>query len=132
MEVSIVSHLIGRYKLINHGTYEENGDYKPTSAFLSGELICSSEGFLSVLIFIKDDPEANKEFLAYSGRFEIKSINGTTGVVVHHINICSRSKRNGTSENRIYKFVENNLFLTCDLEDGKIFEARWERVNLNK
>lgn len=121
----LIGKLIGRYKLINHGTYEQNGEYKPTSLFLNGELIYSSEGYLSVLIFFKDDPDANREFLAYSGRYEITSDNE----VIHQINICSRSKRNGTQEFRTYKFVEKYLFLSCDLEENKRFEAKWERLD---
>jgi hypothetical protein len=121
--------LIGRYKLIDHGIYEQNGVYNPTSTFLKGELIYSSEGYLSVLIFFKDDPDTNREFLAYSGRYKITSINDNNGEVIHQINICSRSNRNGTSEDRHYRFVDNYLFLSCDLEDGKKFEAKWERID---
>lgn len=118
------NNLIGRYKLLSHGTYL-NGDFTPTSTFLKGEFIYSSEGYLSVLIFFNEDSETPRKFLAYSGNYEITS----DIEVIHKINICSNSKKNGTQEPRNYRFVDNFLFLSCPLDGGEIFEAKWERLN---
>ena len=116
--------LVGRYKLLSHGTYNEQGDFTATSSFLKGELIYSSEGYLSVLIFFNEVSELIRRFLAYSGEYEI------TGPeeIIHKINICSQSNRDATTEIRNYKFVDNYLTLSCDLEENKKFEAKWERV----
>lgn len=105
------NNLIGRYKLIDHGTYDNDGSFTPTSNYLKGELIYSSEGYLSVLIFFNEDSETPRKFLAYSGKYEITGIDG----ILHKINICSNSKRDGTDEFRNYRFENNILFLSCEL-----------------
>jgi hypothetical protein len=124
MEVSLMS-IVGRYKLLSHGTFDQFGVFNQTSDFLRGELIYSGEGYLSVLIFFNEDNDSNRKFLAYSGIYEIIS----TDEVIHKVNICSETKRNSSSENRDYKLIDNFLFLSCPLEDNKKFEAKWERIN---
>lgn len=117
--------LIGRYSLLSHGTFDQSGHFNPTSSFLKGELIYSGNGNLSVLIFFKDDPETNQEFLAYSGNYEITG----PDEVIHKISICSKSKRNNSDEKRNYQIERDCLILSCDIEDGKRFEARWKRLD---
>ena len=34
-----LNNLIGRYKLLDHGTFEQDGEFRPTSCYLKGELI---------------------------------------------------------------------------------------------
>ena len=46
------NNLIGRYKLITHGTFDKDGIFTATSNYLKGELIYAGEGNLSVLIFL--------------------------------------------------------------------------------
>jgi Lipocalin-like domain len=116
--------LIGRYKLISHGTYEKNGDFTQTSSFLKGELIYSSEGFLSVLIFFNEDNEVPRKFLAYSGSYEIIS----EKEIVHKIRICNQTKRDQSSEKRTFKLIDKTLILSVDLEENQKFEAKWERI----
>ena len=115
--------LTGRYKLITHGTFDKDGIFTATSNYLKGELIYAGEGNLSVLIFFNEDHEVPRRFLAYSGIYEITSIDQ----VIHKINICSNSKRDKSDELRNFRFEKNYLFLSCDLEDQKRFEAKWER-----
>ncbi|MBC7540185.1 MAG: lipocalin-like domain-containing protein [Bacteriovorax sp.] len=117
--------LVGNYKLLSHGTYNRSGEFTPTSQYLKGELIYSSEGYLSVLIFFNEDSEIPRKFLAYSGNYEITG----DSEVIHKINICSNSKKNRTQESRNYRFIDNFLFLSCTLDGGEIFEAKWERFN---
>lgn len=117
--------LIGRYKLVSHGTFTSSGEFSPTSPFLKGELIYSSEGYLSVVIFFNEDSEAPRKFLAYSGHYEITS----DDEVIHKMSICSNSKKDGTQELRNFKFENDFLFLSCELGEEKKFEAKWERLN---
>jgi hypothetical protein len=117
--------LIGRYKLLSHGTYNLEGEFTPTSDFLSGELIYAGEGYLLVLIFFNNDTQEKRKFLAYSGLYEISGFDE----VIHKINICSQTKRNSTIEIRGYRLRDNFLFLSCLLEDNKKFEAKWELVD---
>ncbi|MBC7539016.1 MAG: lipocalin-like domain-containing protein [Bacteriovorax sp.] len=56
----------------------------------------SGEGYLSALIFFNEDSETPRKFLAYSGTFEITGADE----VIHKINICSNSKKNGTQKRR--------------------------------
>jgi hypothetical protein len=106
--------IIGRYRLLSHGTYNFEGEFTPTSEFISGELIYAGEGYLSVIIFFNRDTQENRKFLAYSGLYEMTSPNE----VIHKISICSKTNRNSTSENRNYKLIDNFLFLSCPLEES--------------
>jgi hypothetical protein len=118
-----MNNLIGRYKLVTHGTYKK-AKFVPTSLFLKGELSYSIEGHLSVLIFFNEDQESPRMFLAYSGTYEITS----SHEVVHKIHICSNSKKDKSIEMRNYKKVDEFLFLTIQLEEDEKFEAKWERL----
>lgn len=120
-----MNQLIGRYKLISHGIYDQAAHFKETSAYLNGELIYSNNGYLSVLIFFKNDPESNRDFLAYSGTYEIVG----PKEIIHKINICSQSKRNNSDEKRDYQIENDFLILSCEIEDGKRFEAKWKRLD---
>lgn len=117
--------LIGKYKLLTHGTFGQENIFTPTSDYLKGELIYSSEGYLSVIIFFNDDSEIPRKFLGYSGTYKVTSGNE----VIHKINICSNSKKDSTEELRNYRLVDNFLFLSCDLDGNNKFEAKWERLN---
>ena len=117
--------LAGRYRLISHGVYSKQSVFVPTSSYLLGELIYSKEGFLSVLIFFKKTITSDKDFLAYSGRFELISENE----VAHHISICSQSHRNGTSEKRTLEVTGKGIKLGLPLENEERFEAVWEKID---
>lgn len=116
--------LIGRYKLISHGTYSSERTFTPTSAFLKGEIIYSSEGFLSVQIFLKPEIETPKDLLTYSGTYKATSSNE----VEHHIHICSQSKRDQGVELRNYTIEGDILKLSANLDDGRMFEAQWRKI----
>ena len=119
-----MNELIGHYKLISHGTYENNGVFTPTSPFLKGELIYSGEGYLSVLIFFNEDNEVPRRFLAYSGTYEILN----EDEIVHKIRICNQTKRDQSNEKRTFKLIDMTLILSVDLEENQKFEAKWERI----
>ncbi len=114
--------VVGRYQLISHGTYKEN-IFSPTSSYLKGELIYSSDGFLSVLIFFRESVTSEKDFLAYTGTFEHKS----EYEILHHISLCSQSKRNGTIESRTFKSSGNRIYLGINM-GAERFEAVWAKV----
>lgn len=116
--------LIGRYKLISHGVFNSEKNFQATSIFLKGELIYSSEGFLSVQIFFKKEIESGRDILAYSGKYKIIS----THEIEHHIEICSQSKRDHSIELRNYIIEDRVLILSILYDDQSKFEARWERL----
>ena len=119
-----MQNLIGRYSLKSHGTYDSNNNFKRTSDYLKGELIYSESGAMSVIIFFKEVPETNRDFLAYSGTFKVLN----SRELVHKISICSNPKRDNTDENRNYLLIENNFKLSVDLGEGSRFEAIWEKL----
>lgn len=119
-----MQNLVGRYTLKSHGTFDQNRNFQKTSEFLKGELIYSSDSSLSVIIFFKDTPETNRDFLAYSGSFEL--INDFT--IVHKISICSNPNRDRTHEKRTFKISGDQLTLNAELENGKLFEALWQKI----
>ena len=118
--------LPGRYTLLSHGILNlQNSTFAPSSLFLKGELIYSMDGFVSVLIFFNTDNEIPRQFLAYSGRYEILG----NGKVVHKIDICSNSNQDKTNEIRNYQFEDNNvLLLYFEIDKSTIFQARWEKI----
>ena len=118
-----MQNLIGRYALKSHGTYDSNNNFKRTSDYLKGELIYSETGAMSVIIFFKEVPETNRDFLAYSGTFKILN----SKELVHQISICSNPKRDNTNEIRNYLLIENKFKLSVDLGEGSRFEAIWEK-----
>lgn len=122
--IMMMNNFIGRYKLITHGIYLSENTFRPTSDYLKGELIYSSEGFLSVQIFFKENIDGPRDLLTYSGRYNIISEN----IIEHHIEICSQAKRDNTIEKREYKFIDNILFLSIQYEDNSKFEAKWEKI----
>ncbi len=116
--------LTGRYKLISHGTYSPEGNFQPTSSYLKGELIYSSDEFLSVQIFLKEEIETARDLLTYSGRYKILN----SSEVNHLINICSQGKRDNSIEKRNYRVEGAYLFLSVDFENKSKFEAKWEKL----
>ena len=94
--------LIGRYSLLNHGTYDQSGLYTPTSDYLKGEINYAADGSLSVLILFKQEIETKKDILSYVGRYEIASEN----ILFHNITLCSQQARNNSAEKRTYLFNE--------------------------
>ncbi len=130
METTVLN-LIGRYKLLSHGIIIQGNKFIPTSEYLRGELIYSSDGFLSVIIFfkdtfLKDPPSSEKDFLAYSGQYEIVS----ASKIVHKISICSQGKRDNSEEIRNYRIFEDNLILSSPLADNRLFEATWQKITI--
>lgn len=119
-----MKNIIGHYKLISHGTYSPEGVFQPTSPYLKGELIYSSEGFLSVQIFLKEEIESPRDLLTYSGKYKIVS----DSEVEHHIHICSQSKRDNSTEKRSYKIEGGFLFLSIEFENKSKFEAKWQKL----
>lgn len=117
--------LASRYRLVSHGVYNKQSVFAPTSSYLLGELIYSGEGNLSVLIFFKESITSDKDFLAYSGKIEIISENE----VIHHISICSQSKRNGTSEKRTLEVTSNGIKLSLPMDNEERFEAVWKKID---
>jgi len=122
----IMNVLNGRYKLISHGIFDCDGVFHPTSPYLKGELIYSSEGYLSVQIYFQEDPKSNRDFLTYSGNYVVSS----SVELLHNISICSQIHRNSTVEKRNYRFEDNILFLSLVFEDKRKFEAKWERLSI--
>jgi hypothetical protein len=120
----MINNLVGRYRLISHGIYNSEKVFQATSDYLKGELIYSSEHYLSVQIFFKEIFESTRDILAYSGKYEIVS----SLVVEHHIEICSQAKKDNTVENRNYRIEENFLFLSISYDDGSMFEAQWKKM----
>lgn len=114
----------GKYRLLRHGTFNRAGEFIPTSTYLQGELIYSSEKFLSVLILFNPSITSEKDFLAYTGTYEISSHDQ----IIHHISLCSQSNRNGTSEARTVTVQGSTIKLGLDLDNGDRFEALWEKV----
>ncbi len=112
----------GSYQLLSHGTYDKAGKFTPTSEYLRGELIYPNDGFVSVLICFNESIKTQKDILAYSGRYEVK----TENEIIHHITLCSQLSRSGTSELRKLNFSENKLVLGIDMENGR-FEAVWDK-----
>ncbi len=119
-----MNNLIGRYKLISHGVYNSLGAFQATSSFLKGELIYSSENFLSVQIFFKNEIECGRDLLTYSGKYKVVS----DDEIEHHIEICSQSKRDHAVEKRNFKLEHNILNLSILYDDGSKFEARWQKL----
>lgn len=125
MKATVLS-LVGRYKLLKHGVIIQENEFIPTSEYLKGELIYSTDGFLSVIIFFKDTPNSEKDFLAYSGKYEVLS----ASKIVHKINICSQGKRDNSEESRNYRVVDGNLILSAQLADNRLFEATWQKITI--
>lgn len=120
-----MKNLIGRYKLLSHGIFSSEGTFKPTSPYLKGELIYSSEGFLSVQIFFKNEIEGPRDVLTYSGKYVCTH----DCVIEHHIEICSQPKRDQTIEQRNYLLQDDQLTLSVNFEDKSKFEAKWQKIN---
>jgi hypothetical protein len=114
----------GRYKLKRHGTYKADGKFYPTSDYFQGELIYSPDGNLAVLILFSVKPDKNTEFLAYTGRYEIKD----EKTVLHQISNCSQPERNNTEEERKFLITGDSLTLSKKLNSENMFEAIWERL----
>ena len=121
----VIGDLAGRYSLVSHGVYDRNSHFIPTSSYLLGELIYSADGNLSVLIFFKEAINSEKDFLAYTGRVELISVNE----VIHHISICSQIKRNGTNENRTLEVTGEGIKLGLSMENEERFEAVWKKID---
>ena len=117
-----MKNLVGRYKLISHGVINAENEFQETSPYLKGELIYSSEGFLSVQIFFNEEVLTGKDLLAYSGRYKIIS----EIEIEHHIEICSQSKRDKSIEKRNYDFKDDILILYILYSDKTKFEAIWK------
>ena len=115
---------IGRYSLVNHGTYDTSGVYAPTSDYLKGEINYAADGSLSVLILFKPEIETKKDVLSYVGRYEVAS----EEVLYHNITLCSQQSRNNSVEKRTYIFKEGDLVLGSELPNGSRFEAVWKKV----
>ena len=118
-----MKNFIGRYSLLNHGTYDQAGVYTPTSDYLMGEINYASDGSLSVMILFKPEIETKKDILSYVGRYELTSEN----ILFHNMTLCSQQARNNTAEKRSYLLKENNLILGSELPNGSRFEAVWKK-----
>ena len=116
--------LIGRYSLLNHGTYDQDGVYTPTSDYLKGEINYAADGSLSVLILFKSEIETKKDILSYVGRYEVSS----DDILFHNITLCSQQTRNNSAEKRTYLFKEGNNVLGSELPNGSRFEAVWRKI----
>ena len=79
---------IGRYKLLNHGTYSSGGHYTPTSDYLKGEICYAADKSLSVLILFKPEIETKKDILCYVGTYEVIS----DELLIHKFHLCSQQK----------------------------------------
>jgi hypothetical protein len=115
--------LIGRYSLLKHGTYDQAGDYTPTSDYLKGEINYASDGSLSVLILFQPEIESKKDILSYVGRYEVSSEN----ILFHNITLCSQQARNHSAEKRSYLLKEDKLILGSEMPNGFRFEAVWKK-----
>lgn len=116
--------LVGKYRLLSHGTYSSYGEFRPTSSELLGEIKYGNDGSLDVLILLKTDPMLAKEIIGYVGTYEVVS----ETEVIHRMSVATSAKRCGSSESRNYKIDGNRLFLSVDYSNGEKFEACWERL----
>ena len=116
--------IIGRYKLLSHGTFSLEGVFASTSQFMRGELQYSSEGFLSVLILWSPKVEKAADIFAYSGKFEL--IDDRT--VKHIMHVSTVDRFNDGQEVRTIFFEGELIVLGKVFADGTRFEAKWQRI----
>jgi hypothetical protein len=116
--------LVGKYKLLRHGTYDSSELYTTSSKYLAGELHYGEDKHLSVMIHFVQSPMSLSEILSYVGKFEVIS----NTIINHDIYLSSAAKLNNTVEKRLYKIDGNLLYLGKNLSMGR-FEAVWEKCD---
>ena len=116
--------VIGRWSLRSHGFRRSNGEFVPTAQEMTGRLIYSSDGSMSVLITKKSDPINASDMIAYSGYFTI-----TESGMYHHVEVSPDFHRVGQKEHRLPSLDKDQLTLkTIPSLDG-YYEIVWQRIH---
>lgn len=114
--------LAGTYELISHGRFDSDGMSSSSGHQMSGQLMYSDDGFMSVFITFVNEPTEFSDMVIYSGRF---SIDGNK--IVHHIENSPNLKRRNTDEIRYFKFENNLLILLTPQTPEGFYEIKWQR-----
>jgi len=118
------SDLIGTWILVNHGFVNQDNQFKPTAQEMSGQLIYTDKGFMSVLITTKANAKKLEDLIAYSGSYSIEN-----DKLFHHIQVAPSIKRVHTTEVRLPAFTQNCLILRTEPTAEGYYEITWEKAN---
>ena len=109
---------------VGYITYTDDG-FMHVTLMASGRALFSSGDLLGGSV--EERAAVAGSFVAYCGRYEIGQ-----GRVYHHIEVSSFPNWTGVTQERIFEFQDNRLFLSTDplLLDGKQQTAHliWERI----
>lgn len=155
MEQVTPEHFTGTWRLLEYSFHHEDGTVEhPWGDQVVGYLLYSPQGFMSAnlspahrnwrsrLARLKAEvPDAEdvsklrlarrgvpRDYIAYSGRFEVKNDN-----IIHHVEVSLFPHWVGLPQVRHYEFAGNQLTLRTSLinsgRDRVVAQLRWERVS---
>lgn len=116
------NNFVGAWELVSHGRYGQDSKFTPSGSDISGQLIYTEDGFMSVFITLSNEPADFNQIIVYSGRYSILA-----DKIVHHIEISPNPKRRNTSEERFFKFKNDILTLTTPPTSEGYFEIKWRK-----
>ena len=114
--------IIGTWKLLKHGFVNSAGVFTPTASSMTGQLIYTSAGSMSVLILKNLKPKTLDDLIVYSGRYSCED-----NKILHHIDISPSPTRRGTTEVRLMTLDSHKLILKTEPDTQGHFEITWVR-----
>jgi len=118
--------LVGTYELISHGRFDSAGTFSPSGHQMSGQLMYSEDGFMSVFITFVNDSLEFSDMVIYTGRYSFDE-----SKIIHHIENSPKSTRRNTEETRYYKQENDTLVLTTPQTPDGYFEIKWQKRTSN-
>ena len=121
--------LIGTWDLHNYELLPPDGSTKPLWEKITGQLIYTEDGTVSVLVVRMGVAEPkNSEIIAYTGRYRLNE-----DVVVHDVVVSNLAHYIGQSLSRKAAMRDGRLILTTtELVKGAIHRVSWERAKASR
>lgn len=118
--------IIGTWNLDTFTITSPSGEEKPWGENVSGLLIYTNDGYMSVSINAKPNPtEPLKSLLFYAGTYEIKD-----NLIIHKVTHATDLNRIGKTMERKVTITDNGMMLTGTGPFG-IAKLQWRQNQIN-